>query len=250
MPIGLHVDVADVVAIYGVRYRLPRPKRRVRHPNLGTPFIAPKRRGEETLAALSAFMVVLIERERIPAERGERPEGGVVNRDDPRATDQSLPSFDRFFAEEYQRLARALFIVVGDPAEAEDLAQEAMVRVFERWDRVAALESPTGYLYRTALNLHRSRTRRKALGRKRRHRAEQPDPLAAADDRKELTRLLGALPASQREALALVEWLGMPAEDASRILGIAPVSVRVRLSRAKAALRAEHEATGERGDDR
>ena len=39
---------------------------------------------------------------------------GAVNRDDPRATDRSLAGFDRFFAEEYQRLARALFIVVGD----------------------------------------------------------------------------------------------------------------------------------------
>jgi RNA polymerase sigma-70 factor, ECF subfamily len=171
---------------------------------------------------------------------------GAVKRDDPRATDRSLASFDRFFSDEYQRLARALFIVIGDPVEAEDLAQEAMVRVFERWDRVAGFESPTGYLYRTALNLHRSRSRRRALSRKRRQRLEQqPDPIDAADDRDELTRLLAALPATQREALALVEWLGMSAEDAARTLGIAPVSVRVRLSRAKAALRAEHEATGD-----
>jgi DNA-directed RNA polymerase specialized sigma24 family protein len=72
-----------------------------------------------------------------------------------------------------------------------------------------------------------------------------PDPIDAADDRDELTRLLVALPANQREALALVEWLGMSAEDAARTLGIALVSVRVRLSRAKAALRVEHEATGD-----
>src|SRR2546427_3349094 len=108
-------------------------------------------RAKETLPAVRAFMVVVV--------HGEWTEG-AVNRDDPRPTDRSLAGFDRFFAEEYQRLARALFIVVGDPVEAEDLAQEAMVRVFERWDRVADLESPTGYLYRTALNLHRSRSRR------------------------------------------------------------------------------------------
>jgi RNA polymerase sigma-70 factor (ECF subfamily) len=176
---------------------------------------------------------------------------GAVKHDGPRAAGRSLASFDRFFAEEYQRLARALFIVVGDPVEAEDLAQEAMVRVYERWDRVGALESPTGYVYRTGLNLHRSRSRRRALGRKRRQRPEQrPDPLDAADDRDELTRLLATLPVSQREALALVEWLGMSAEDAARTLGIAQVSVRVRLSRAKATLRAENEAAGDASDER
>lgn len=176
-----------------------------------------------------------------------------MNRDDRPTTDR-LPSFDRFFADEYQRLARALFIVAGDPVEAEDLAQEAMVRVLERWDRVASFESPIGYLYRTALNLHRSRLRRVSLGLVRRARSvPRLDPIAAADDRDELARMLMVLPAGQREALALVEWLGMSAEDASHVLGIAPVSVRVRLSRAKTTLRAGHpsigdEATGETED--
>jgi RNA polymerase sigma-70 factor (ECF subfamily) len=200
--------------------------------------------GQETPAAARAFMVVVI-----PDGSTER----AVNRDD-RPTTNRLPSFDRFFADEYQRLARALFIVVGDPAEAEDLAQEAMVRVLERWDRVASLESPIGYLYRTALNLHRSRLRRVSLGLVRRARSTpRLDPIAAADDRDELTRMLLVLPAGQREALALVEWLGMSTEDASRVLGIAPVSVRVRLSRAKTTLRGGHlsvgdEATGEMDD--
>jgi RNA polymerase sigma-70 factor (ECF subfamily) len=179
--------------------------------------------------------------------------GRAVNRDD-RPTMNRVLSFDGFFADEYQRLARALFIVVGDPAEAEDLAQEAMVRVLERWDRVASLESPIGYLYRTALNLHRSRLRRISLGLLRRARSvPRLDPIAAADDRDELTRMLMVLPAGQREALALVEWLGMSAEDASHALGIAPVSVRVRLSRAKTTLRAGRlsigdEATGKTDD--
>jgi DNA-directed RNA polymerase specialized sigma24 family protein len=48
---------------------------------------------------------------------------------------------------------------------------------------------------------------------------------------------LAALPSGQREALVLVEWLGMSTEDAGAVLGIEPVSVRVRVSRAKTALR-------------
>ena len=46
------------------------------------------------------------------------------------------PSFERFFEVEYPRLARALLLLTGDPREAEDLAQEALARAFERWARV------------------------------------------------------------------------------------------------------------------
>lgn len=145
-------------------------------------------------------------------------------------------SFERFFTDEHVRLGRALFLLTGDAAEAEELAQEAMVRVLERWDRVARMTSPTGYLYRTALNLHRSkmrRLRRAAGGRDERQR----DSIDAVDDRDELGRALAALPTEQRAALILVEWLGLSAAEAAPILGIEPVSVRVRITRAKRALR-------------
>jgi hypothetical protein len=47
-------------------------------------------------------------------------------------------------------------VITGSRGEAEDLAQEAFTRLFERWDRVAALDDPTGYLHRTATNLFRN----------------------------------------------------------------------------------------------
>ncbi len=151
-------------------------------------------------------------------------------------------TFTRFFHEHYDRLGRALYLVTGDAAESEDVAQEAMVRVYERWDRVSALDSPVGYLYRTALNLHRSRLRRTAVRLKRRPIPQPPDPLDAANDRDEIGHLLAALPGGQREALILVEWLGMSAEEAGHVLDIEPVSVRARISRAKTALRAGSES--------
>ena len=49
--------------------------------------------------------------------------------------------------------------MTGDRVEAEDIAQEALVRVYERWGQVGGMDSPTGYLYRTAMNLARSRLR-------------------------------------------------------------------------------------------
>lgn len=151
-------------------------------------------------------------------------------------------NFVVFFENEYRRLAKAMYILTGNAQEADDLAQEALVRVYERWDRVRRMESPVGYLYRIACNLHRSRMRRRAMLARRSLYLENPvgpDPLLAVEDRDELGRLLAALPRTQREIVVLLEWLGFDAVQGSRVLGISPAAARMRLSRARAFLR-EH----------
>jgi RNA polymerase sigma factor (sigma-70 family) len=153
------------------------------------------------------------------------------------------PAFSDFFAERYGRLARACLLLTGNEAEAEDLAQEAMARVLERWDRVSAMDDPVGYLYRTALNLHRNAVRRLAMAARRQLLREFSHPLAAddpdaAERRLDLLRAIHSLPRTQREALVLVEWLGLTTEEAGSLLGIEAASVRGRLHRARQSLRA------------
>lgn len=148
--------------------------------------------------------------------------------------------FDAFFDQEYTPLLRLMFAMTGSHVEAEELAQEAMTRALERWDRVSAMGSPAGYVYRTAVNLNRSRLRR--LRRQLRWardsaRSSNPDPETVGA----LVAALGMLPTAQREALLMVEWLGLPSDEAARILGISPSSVRSRVSRAKAALAADED---------
>ena len=156
------------------------------------------------------------------------------------AQSTAVLEFHEFFEAEYRRLARALYLLTDDTGEADDLAQEALVRVYERWDRVRAMDSPTGYLYRTAMNLNRSRLR-KLAARARRMVGVGPestrDPASTVEALDQVDRALRALSAGQREALVLVEWIGLSAEEAGRALGIKAVSVRVRLSRAKASVR-------------
>jgi RNA polymerase sigma-70 factor (sigma-E family) len=147
-------------------------------------------------------------------------------------------SFEEFFQAEHVRLARALYLLTGNAGEADELTQEAMVRLYERWDRVRQMDSPKGYLYRTALNLHRSRLR--GLASRARHILQatpSPDPAEVVQSRDSLSRALTSLPTGQREAVVLVEWLGMDQEEAATALGIKHGSVRARLSRAKADLR-------------
>ncbi len=149
----------------------------------------------------------------------------------------TVASFEAFFDDTYQPLLRALFLVARDRHEAEDLAQEAFVRVYERWDQVRRTDNPAGYLYRTALNAHRSRLRRLVTAAKRTVTPHEPDALAASEDRDEIRRLLSDLSIGQRQALVLVEWLGMTDVEAAEVLRITPVAVRVRLSRARQAMK-------------
>ena len=152
--------------------------------------------------------------------------------------------FESFFRAEYRSLSQALLLLVGDAFEAEEIAQETMTRVLERWDRVGTMDSPAGYAYRTALNLQRKRIRRLAVRAKRRFSAAEIEDFGPeAEDRQDVRRALAALPEGQREALILVDWLDMDTQDAAGVLGINPASVRVRLHRARASLRDALEVT-------
>ena len=132
-----------------------------------------------------------------------------------------------------------MFLLVPDVDEAQELAQEAMVRVYERWDRVSAMDSPGGYLYRVATNLNRRRIRSLAV----RARGLLKLRVALHDveidpARRDLADAISSLSVRLREAFMLVDWLGMSSEEASRILHIAPASVRSRVHRARRELRA------------
>jgi DNA-directed RNA polymerase specialized sigma24 family protein len=155
--------------------------------------------------------------------------------------------FEEFFHAQYPGLVRALYLLTGDQDEAEELAQATMARVYERWDRVRAMESPAGYVYRAGVNLHRQRVRHLAVRARRllamAVHAESTQP-PGPGVRLELADAIASLPAGQRQAFMLVEWLGLSSGEAASILQIAPASVRTRIHRARAALR---ERLGEDG---
>lgn len=147
-------------------------------------------------------------------------------------------TFEAFVTENQKRLFGAMCLVTGDSFEAEEIAQEAFLRVLERWDRVSAMESPGAYLFRVSMNVFRTRRRRAALALRRAVGvAPEPDVFAAVDDREAVLRGLAGVSADQRAALVVTALLGMSSEEASRALGIRPSTVRARASRARASLR-------------
>jgi RNA polymerase sigma-70 factor (ECF subfamily) len=149
-------------------------------------------------------------------------------------------SFDEFFLETHERLYRALYFVTGSRHDAEELMQEAFLRLWERWDERDRLRDPTGYLFRVALNGFRMRTRRvrtaarRALGEDR-----EVDPFGEVDLRVDVRAMLLRLTARQRSALVLLDLLGYGSQEAGRILGVRASTVRALAAQGRAALREE-----------
>ncbi|MBI4261824.1 MAG: sigma-70 family RNA polymerase sigma factor [Actinobacteria bacterium] len=147
-------------------------------------------------------------------------------------------TFVSFFEAEYDGLYRTLLLMVGSRSEADELAQEAMARVYERWDRVRDMGSPAGYAYTVAFNLNRRRLRH--LLRWRRQILCEPESTPSTeviDARRDVRAALLRLPIPLREAVVLTGWLELSVEEAGQVLGIEGVSVRGRLHRARQLLR-------------
>jgi RNA polymerase sigma-70 factor (ECF subfamily) len=146
--------------------------------------------------------------------------------------------FEDLVHAEHAGLYGALCLIIRDRGEAEDVMQEAFLKVWERWDRVQEMGHPAGYLYRTALNLHRKRRRRpsvaiwRAVGL-----GPSRDSLADIETRDAVIQALGALTPRQRESVVLVDLLDYTSEEAAELMGIAAATVRVLASQGRAAIK-------------
>jgi len=147
--------------------------------------------------------------------------------------------FDTFFQEQHERLFKALYFVTGSRHDAEELMQDAFLKLWERWSGIDQVEDVTAYLYRIALNGFRMRVRRARTAARRVVVELSPsDPFADVELREDLRRMLMGLTTRQRAALVLTEILGYSSEQAGQIMGIRPTTVRVLASQGRAALRA------------
>lgn len=157
---------------------------------------------------------------------------------EPVDTSELASSFELFVEAERVRFHGALRLLTRDRAEAEDLMQDAFLKVWERWGHVRSLDDPTGYLYRTAMNLYRKRRRRAAVAL--RH-AIRPRPgrdrLDEVESRDLVLRALATLSPRQRMSLVLTDLLDYPSEEAGRLMGVKATTVRALVSQGRSALR-------------
>lgn len=126
------------------------------------------------------------------------------------------------------RLVGALFLQSGDQALAEDVAQEALARAWERWGQVSALDHREGWAFRVAFNLIASQRRRTGVARRRRHLVVSPDEARGDDvaDRVAVRDALIALPPRQRAAIVCRYYADLPVSATAEVLGCAEGTVK------------------------
>lgn len=149
-------------------------------------------------------------------------------------------SFDEFVHEHQQGLVRYAALLSGSRAEAEDLVQDVLVRVYQRW---GSLDGPVyAYVRRAVTNEYLSWRRRwstrniRPAGDDLPDRAHHDPPYRERDDR--LWRLLQGLPRQQRAAVVLRYYEDLADAEIAGVLGCTQSTVRSQAARALSALRA------------
>src|SRR3954452_5817312 len=140
-------------------------------------------------------------------------------------------SFETFYAREYRSLVALTYVLSGSSSVAEDLAQDAMTATFRQWSRVSAMDSPTGYLRRTAAHLAVSGIRRRTAEAKAFLRlSAQRDPLPAMDaPDEEFWAAVRLLPSRQSQAVALRYVYDYPVADVARVMQISEGAAKSHL---------------------
>ena len=157
------------------------------------------------------------------------------------------PAFGPFFLDEYPRLVAMVQALSGDRGHAEDVAQEALLRAYRRWDVVGTYERPGAWSRRVAINLVTSARRRRRSEQRavvrlafRPDPSERPDhdpvgdPVVSAD----VWAVVRTLPRQQAAALVLYYLADESVADLAESLGCAPGTAKAHLHQGRAALAA------------
>lgn len=156
-------------------------------------------------------------------------------------------SFDDYYLRDYTAIVRLGYVLTGKRSVAEEIAQEAFLAAYRRWDRVADYRSPEAWVRRVTVNrcismARRAATEARLVARLRRERAPEP---VIGDEHQELWRLVRKLPRRQAQTVALVYLEDLAVDDVAVILGCGPETVRTHLRRAKATLAGKLDPSGD-----
>ncbi|MEA2844589.1 MAG: hypothetical protein QOJ69_2260 [Actinomycetota bacterium] len=150
------------------------------------------------------------------------------------------PDLERFCQREFPHLVGLLGLYCGDRSTAEDLAQETLARVWQRWERVSRLDAPELWARRVALNLANSWFRRRAAaGRAVARLAGQLHPgvvmVGTADV--DLQSVLAGLAPRQRAVLVLRFYEDLSVSDTARAMRCREGAVKALTAQGLDALR-------------
>lgn len=139
---------------------------------------------------------------------------------------------------EHPRLVGMLGLYCGDRDAAEDLAQEALIRLCRDWRKVRKLDAPEAWLHRVAINLAHSHFRRKRIERRAVSRIAARRTSEGSTD-VETLELLKQLPHRQKAALLLHYYLDLTVPETARVMEIPEGTAKTLIHRGTRALDAD-----------
>lgn len=145
------------------------------------------------------------------------------------------------FIEHSDGLVRLAGVLTRDQGAAEEIAQEAFVRLHGALPRLRDPDAALPYLRKSVVNLSRSRGRRLAVAA--RHQPAPPSDADGADvgalrrlDRSAVLNAVAQLSRRQRECVVLRFYEGLSESESAETLGVSPNSVKKHMQRAMASL--------------
>lgn len=161
--------------------------------------------------------------------------------------------FEAFYVAHHRRVVGLGYALTGSWSTAEDVAQEAFLRTYERWATVSSYERPDVWVRTVAANLARSRLRRfgtelRALTRLAGSRETQPDAGAALlpVETETFWRAVRGLPRRQSQVVVLHYLEDLSVAEVAAAIGAAEGTVKSTLHRARRQLARQ---LGETEDD-
>jgi RNA polymerase sigma-70 factor (sigma-E family) len=144
--------------------------------------------------------------------------------------------FEAFFEAEFPHLFRLAYLLTGNPADAEEMAQEAMVRTYRAWGRIREDQPPFAYARTTLINHRRSLARRSRVAEQ--HDSTQREPVLELNaERVAVWEALLGLPKTQRDAIVLRYYEGLTETEAAAVMRCPVGTVKSHLKRGLARLR-------------
>ncbi|HEY3736426.1 MAG TPA: SigE family RNA polymerase sigma factor [Jatrophihabitans sp.] len=149
--------------------------------------------------------------------------------------------FEEYAAASLDPLFRFASVLTGDRGIAEDVVQDVLTKLHQRWGELSRVTNLDAYVRRMVVNEYLSWRRRWARilpsASVQVPEDDAPDAATQHAERDNLATELKALPPKQRAAIVLRFYEDMSDEDAAVILGCSPSTVRTHVSRALRALR-------------
>jgi RNA polymerase sigma-70 factor (ECF subfamily) len=147
--------------------------------------------------------------------------------------------FEEFYTATVGRLLGAMYPVIGDLHEAEEIVQEAFARASTRWSRLRDYDVPEAWVRRVAMNLAADRGRRLQRQAKALLRTGPPPSVPPASvEAMALAEALRTLPMRQRQAIVLYHLIDLPVEQVAATLGTRSGTVKSLLARGRRTLAA------------